>query len=63
MYHSNGSLNQEPVEELSLYLDAADIDLKGFTQEFYTEVCAGNLDTTLNTLKILKKNKVLYEWI
>ena len=56
IYHSNGSLNPKPVEEISLYLDAANIDLKGFTQEFYTETCAGYLETVLETLKILKRN-------
>ena len=61
MYHSNGSLNPKPVEELSLYLDAADIDLKGFTQEFYSEVSSGYLETVLNTLKVLKKNGVWLE--
>lgn len=61
MYHSNGSLNTQPVEELSGYLDAANIDLKGFTQEFYSEVCAGYLETVLNTLKVLKKNGVWLE--
>jgi len=61
MYHSNGSLNSQAVEELSLYLDAANIDLKAFTQEYYSEVCAGYLDTVLETLKILKKNKVWLE--
>lgn len=61
MYHSNGSLNQKAVEELSLYLDAANIDLKGFTQDFYTEVCAGYLETVLNTLKTLKQNRVWVE--
>jgi pyruvate formate lyase activating enzyme len=61
MYHSNGSLNPRAVEELSLYLDAADIDLKGFTQEFYADMSAGYLSTVLETLKILKKNKVWLE--
>jgi pyruvate formate lyase activating enzyme len=61
MYHSNGSLNPRAVEELSLYLDAADIDLKGFNQDFYTDVSAGYLSTVLETLKILKKNKVWLE--
>jgi len=61
MYHSNGSLNPQPVEELSLYLDAANIDLKGFNQEFYTKVCAGYLETVLETLKILKRNGVWLE--
>lgn len=61
MYHSNGSLNPKPVEELSLYLDGANIDLKAFTQEFYTDICAGYLETVLETLKILKRNKVWLE--
>jgi pyruvate formate lyase activating enzyme len=61
MYHSNGSLRTKPVEELSLYLDAANIDLKGFTQDFYSDVCAGYLDTVLETLKILKRNRVWIE--
>lgn len=61
IYHSNGSLNPEPVEQLALYLDAANIDLKGFTQEFYSEIPEGYLETVLNTLKILKKNGVWIE--
>lgn len=55
MYHSNGSLNPEPVAELAPYLNAANIDLKAFNQDFYTQVSAGFLDTVLETLKILKK--------
>lgn len=61
MYHSNGSLNPEPVEELTQYLDGADIDLKAFNRDFYSDVCAGYLDTVLSTLKILKKNGVWVE--
>jgi pyruvate formate lyase activating enzyme len=61
MYHSNGSLNEEPVQELSYYLDGANIDLKSFRQEFYTNVCAGYLHTVLNTLKVLKRNRVWLE--
>ena len=61
MYHSNGSLNPAAVEELSLYLDGANIDLKGFTQEFYSQNCAGYLETVLKTLKLLKRNRVWLE--
>jgi len=61
MYHSNGSLNPKPAEELSHYLDGANIDLKGFTQGFYSKISEGYLDTVLNTLKTLKKNKVHLE--
>jgi len=61
MYHSNGSINPKPAEELSLYLDAADVDLKAFTPQFYTDICAGYLETVLETLKILKRNGVWLE--
>jgi pyruvate formate lyase activating enzyme len=61
MYHSNGSLNQKPAEEIALYLDGADIDLKAFNQDFYSEICAGDLKTVLNTLKTLKQNRVWLE--
>jgi pyruvate formate lyase activating enzyme len=61
MYHSNGSLNQKPAEELALYLDGANIDLKAFKQEFYSDICAGYLEAVLNTLKILKTNGVWVE--
>jgi len=61
MYHSNGSLNPQAVKELTLYLDGANIDLKAFNQKFYSEICSGYLDTVLNTLKILKENKVWLE--
>lgn len=55
MYHSNGSLNSAPAEELAQYLDGANIDLKAFNQDFYSNVSAGYLETVLTTLKILKK--------
>ena len=61
IYHSNGSLNPNPVEELALHLDAANIDLKGFSQEFYSKIPEGYLDTVLNTIKILKKKSVHVE--
>jgi len=61
IYHSNGSLNPEPAQEISTYLDGANIDLKAFNQDVYYELSKGNLNTVLNTLKTLKKNKVHVE--
>ena len=54
--HTNGAFNSKPAEELSLYLDAANVDLKGFTQEFYSKIPEGDLDSVLNTIKIFKRN-------
>lgn len=61
MFHSNGSLNPQPAAQIAQYLDAANVDLKAFNQDFYSQVCAGYLDTVLETLRILKKNNVWVE--
>jgi len=61
MYHSNGYLNPEPLKELCKYLDGANIDLKGFTEKFYGEICGATLEPVLTTLKILKKEGVHLE--
>ncbi len=59
--HSNGHINEEPLRQLCRYLDAANIDLKGFSQEFYGKMTLGDLDSVLNTLKILKQEGVWIE--
>jgi pyruvate formate lyase activating enzyme len=35
-------------------MDAANVDLKGFTEKFYHEICAGHLQPVLDTLVYLK---------
>src|SRR5258705_7330442 len=35
-------------------MDAANIDLKGFTEGFYKTLCSGKLDPVLETLEYLK---------
>ncbi len=59
--HSNGFINPEPLKNLCKVLDAANIDLKGFTENFYRELCGGELAPVLETLKTLKKEKVHLE--
>ncbi|MEO0137566.1 MAG: AmmeMemoRadiSam system radical SAM enzyme [candidate division WOR-3 bacterium] len=61
IYHSNGYLNQEPLEELIRYLDGANVDLKGFSEDFYKDITGGTLQPVLDTLKTLKKNGVWLE--
>jgi pyruvate formate lyase activating enzyme len=48
---SAGYIEPEPRRELYGHLDAANIDLKGFTEEFYKRVCAGHLAPVLDTLR------------
>lgn len=37
------------------HMDAANVDLKGFTESFYKKNCAGELEAVLDTLRYLKK--------
>ncbi|MBM3248305.1 MAG: AmmeMemoRadiSam system radical SAM enzyme [Candidatus Omnitrophica bacterium] len=59
--HSAGHINETPLKELCKYLDAANIDLKGFSQDFYGSMSMGDLGSVLQTLKILKEEGVWIE--
>jgi pyruvate formate lyase activating enzyme len=56
--HSNGYINPGPLNDLCAVLDAACIDLKGFTEAYYQGVTEGTLAPVLDTLRLLKKNAV-----
>lgn len=51
---SNGFINPEPAKELYSLMDAANIDVKGFTEEFYSEMCAGSLEPVKRTCEFYK---------
>jgi pyruvate formate lyase activating enzyme len=49
-------------EELFAHMDAANVDLKGFTEDFYRRVCFGRLGPVLETLEHLRhKTRVWFE--
>ncbi|MGA2316791.1 MAG: AmmeMemoRadiSam system radical SAM enzyme [Thermodesulfobacteriota bacterium] len=58
---SNGYINQEPLLKLLKVLDAVKIDLKGFSEEFYKEVCSATLKPVLESLLTIKKENVWLE--
>jgi pyruvate formate lyase activating enzyme len=49
-----GYITEEPREEFYRHMDAANVDLKGFTDEFYNGLCTAGLAPVLDTLKYLK---------
>ena len=59
--HSAGHISEEPLRQLCKYLDAANIDLKGFTEDYYSEMSLGSLESVLKTLKILDEEGVWVE--
>jgi len=58
---SNGFFSPETFETILPYLDAANIDLKSFDEEFYQKICGGHLQPILENLKRLKENKIHLE--
>jgi pyruvate formate lyase activating enzyme len=49
-----GYVCAEPRAEFYAHMDAANVDLKGFTERFYRKVCGGELGPVLDTLRYLR---------
>ena len=56
-----GYINEAPWTRLLEYVDAANIDLKGITEEFYREVCSATLKPVQNALVLTKARGVHLE--
>ena len=48
---TNGYLEKEPLEKLLPYIDACNIDLKAFNEDFYSEFCKGRLQKVKDTVE------------
>jgi len=51
---TSGYMAAEPRKEFYAHMDAANIDLKGFTEDFYYKICGGHLQAVLDTLLYVK---------
>jgi pyruvate formate lyase activating enzyme len=49
---TNGFINREPLMELLPYIDAMNIDVKAYTEEFYNEICKASLKNIIETVEI-----------
>lgn len=58
---TNGYINEKPLLALLPYVDAANVDIKGFSEEFYREVCDGSLAPVLRTVLLMKEAGVHVE--
>lgn len=52
VYVTNGFINEEPLREISNYLDAMNVDVKAFDESFYKKICKAKLEPVLNTCEI-----------
>jgi len=49
-----GYINEEPRKEFFQYMDAVNVDLKAFTDDFYWKLTGGHLQPVLDTLQYIK---------
>jgi pyruvate formate lyase activating enzyme len=56
-----GYINPEPWKKLLEHVDAANIDLKAITEEFYRDICSATLKPVQQALKIAKASGILVE--
>lgn len=61
VFVSNGYMTPEAVEKIRPFLDAANIDLKAFSDDFYKTYCGARLEPVKETLKAMKKAGIFLE--
>jgi len=57
IFVSNGYINETPLMELVTFIDAANIDVKAFNNEFYTKICSAKLEPVLKTVEFLVREQ------
>jgi pyruvate formate lyase activating enzyme len=60
-YVTNGFIEKEPLEKISPYLDAMNIDVKSFSENFYKKICKAKLQPVLDTCVLAKELDIFVE--
>ena len=55
VFVSNGYITPEALREIKPYLHAANIDLKGYTDEFYKKICGSRLQPVLDSIRLYQE--------
>ncbi|MBN2467179.1 MAG: AmmeMemoRadiSam system radical SAM enzyme [Deltaproteobacteria bacterium] len=55
VFVTNGYITSEALRHIRPFLDAANVDLKSFSEGFYREVCGARLQPVLDSLKLYKE--------
>ncbi|RLG18888.1 AmmeMemoRadiSam system radical SAM enzyme [Nanoarchaeota archaeon] len=60
VYVTNGYMTPEALDQFK-YLDAANVDVKAFSQRFYTKICKAKLDHVLESVEYMHKKGIFLE--
>jgi pyruvate formate lyase activating enzyme len=55
VFVSNGYIKEDPLKEISPFLDAINIDVKAFNDDFYKKVCKARLEPVLKICELTKE--------
>jgi pyruvate formate lyase activating enzyme len=61
VFVTNGYMTPEMLQAYHPYLDAANVDLKAFRDDFYRRICGARLQPVLDSLKLMKAQGVWLE--
>jgi pyruvate formate lyase activating enzyme len=61
VYVTNGYMTPQALETIGPYLDAANVDVKGFSKKFYNGVCRARLDPVLKTCERMHESGIHLE--
>jgi len=61
VFVTNGYITPEALQVIRPYLHAANIDLKGFRDDFYRKVCGARLQPVLDAIKLYKEYGIWIE--
>jgi pyruvate formate lyase activating enzyme len=61
IFVTNGYLTEEALRMIQPYLDAANVDLKSFQEEFYKKVCGARLKPVLENLQLMRQMGIWVE--
>lgn len=61
VFVTNGYMTPEAIGEASPFFNAANVDLKAFSEDFYRKICGGKLEPVKETLREMKSRGILVE--
>ncbi|MFO7866086.1 MAG: AmmeMemoRadiSam system radical SAM enzyme [Candidatus Aminicenantes bacterium] len=61
VFVTNGYMTPEALEKIKPHLDACNVDLKSFRDEFYRTVCKARLKPVLDSIRLMKEMEIWVE--
>jgi pyruvate formate lyase activating enzyme len=61
VFVTNGYLSAAALDMIHPYLDAANVDLKAFNDQYYRDICGGRLAHVKETLELMKSRNIFVE--